>query len=63
MISKFLTWAASGLKFLVVDSTRRRLHESQLRAMSARELADLGIGASQIPSLLRNAEREERDAG
>ena len=29
-----------------------RLHEAQLRAMSARELTDLGIGASEIPWLL-----------
>ena len=30
----------------------RHSHEAQLRAMSDAELADLGIGRSQIPSLL-----------
>ena len=29
-----------------------RAHEAQLRAMSDRELADLGIGRSQIPSVM-----------
>ena len=32
--------------------SRRHDHEAQLRAMSDSELADLGIGRSQIPSLL-----------
>lgn len=34
------------------SSNPHRLHEAQLRAMSSRELADLGIGASQIPAVL-----------
>ena len=43
-----------------------RVHEAQLRAMSDSELADLGIGRSQIPSVLADDESwlaEERHAG
>jgi hypothetical protein len=35
------------------SSNPQRLHEAQLRAMSSRELADLGIGSSQIPAVLQ----------
>ena len=34
------------------EGSRRHHHEAQLRAMSDSELADLGIGRSQIPSVL-----------
>jgi len=40
------------LRLLGLGRGNLRQHEAQLRAMSDRELADLGVGRSQIPSLL-----------
>jgi len=42
----------SLLKLLGLGSNPQRLQEAQLRAMSDRELVDLGIGRGQIPAVL-----------
>jgi hypothetical protein len=43
----------SLLNLMGLGRNPQRLHEAQLRAMSSRELADLGIGSSQIPAVLQ----------
>jgi len=63
--NRLAPWSMAGMMVILLGllqvfrtATARdtiRLHEAQLRAMSSRELADLGIGASQIPGLLRHA--------
>jgi hypothetical protein len=40
------------LNLLGLSGNPHRAHEAQLRAMSDGELSDLGIGRSQIPSVL-----------
>jgi hypothetical protein len=57
MNSNIPSWAAFGFRFFFArlfgkGARNTRRHEAQLRAMSTRELSDLGIGASQIPSVL-----------
>ena len=60
MNSKIPSWAAFGLgsffaRFFGKRAGNTSEHEAQLRAMSARELSDLGIGASEIPWVLGRA--------
>jgi hypothetical protein len=43
----------SLLKLMGLRRNPEHLHEAQLRSMSSRELADLGIGSSQIPAVLQ----------
>ena len=43
---------ASLWNLLGFGENRRQLHEAQLRGMSDRELADIGVGRSQIPAVL-----------
>jgi drug/metabolite transporter (DMT)-like permease len=66
--NRLAPWSAAGMMVILLGLSQvfragptrgaNRLHEAQLRAMSTRELADLGIGASQIPWLLRHAGKD-----
>jgi drug/metabolite transporter (DMT)-like permease len=68
--NRLAPWSVAGMAVILIGllqvfrpaPTRdaNRLHEAQLRAMSTRELADLGIGASEIPRLIAHAGRDER---
>jgi len=52
----------SLLNLMGFGRSHQRLHEAQLRAMSSRELADLGIGSSQIPAVLLADAPHARDS-
>jgi uncharacterized protein YjiS (DUF1127 family) len=60
LLKEMGAWIRAGVQGMRAAGTRRR-HDRELATMSDRELADLGVGRSEVPALTARDAVSDRD--